>query len=266
MPGTRPAGLDRGAQALVGVGRRHADVDDRDVGAVRLDRATRASPSADGGHDLAAGLLEQAHQALAQQHRVLGEDYPHGTSAVGPRWARRSGLSTGELAVDRGDPVRQPGKAVALGGVRAAAAVVDRRPRPAGRRGRAPRPARAWRRCAWRRWPAPRRRRSRRRARTPRDSRGPGEVDVQGRPARCCARPARPGRRRRPRSTSTEGAMPRPRARSSSSVSRACSRAPATSVRAASGSVSMRRSAARGPSPAAPAAAAARRAGRAPGG
>ena len=61
----------------------------------RCSRTARTSegPSADRGDDLGAGLLEQPDQALPEQHRVLGEDYPHGRSAVS-RVGPPRGLST----------------------------------------------------------------------------------------------------------------------------------------------------------------------------
>jgi len=74
-------GLDGGAQTVVGEGRRHAHVDHGDVRAVLDDRVDQRRGVPDGGDDVAAGLAEQAHQPFAQQHRVLGQHYPHGTTA-----------------------------------------------------------------------------------------------------------------------------------------------------------------------------------------
>jgi hypothetical protein len=75
-PGGCAAQLDRRTQALVGVRRRHAHVDDRHVGPVLGDRLHQRRPVADRGDDLGAGLLEQPHQALPEQHRVVGQDGP----------------------------------------------------------------------------------------------------------------------------------------------------------------------------------------------
>src|SRR5690606_42046794 len=84
-----PAGADRhgGAEAVVGVGGRHADVDDAEVGAVALDDLDEALGVADGGDDLVAGVVEEADEPGPQQHRVLGDHDPHGSSTstvVGP--------------------------------------------------------------------------------------------------------------------------------------------------------------------------------------
>ena len=82
-----------GAQALVGVRRRHAHVDDGEVGLVALDGDEQGVAVADGGHDLLAGVDEQAGQAGSQEHGVLGDHDAHGSSTitvVGPP----AGLST----------------------------------------------------------------------------------------------------------------------------------------------------------------------------
>ena len=73
--------------------------------------------------DLEARLLEQAHHALAQQHRVVGHDYPHGILAVivVPRAGRRVDL---EAAVDDREPVGEAAQAGAVVRVGAADAVV----------------------------------------------------------------------------------------------------------------------------------------------
>ena len=68
------ADLARGAQALVGVRRGHADVDHGDVGLVGADLAQQVLGVAGLAGDLEARVLEQAHEALAQQHGVLGDD------------------------------------------------------------------------------------------------------------------------------------------------------------------------------------------------
>ena len=64
------------AESLVGLGRRHLDVDDRDVGFVRADLQEQIFGRTALADDLEALALEQACQALAQQHGVVGEDDP----------------------------------------------------------------------------------------------------------------------------------------------------------------------------------------------
>src|SRR3954447_26545140 len=96
------ADLERGAQSLVGLRRRHADVEDRDVGRARRHLfqevlGGRALPD-----DVEAGLAEQPHDALAQENIIVGDDHPHGRSAriVVPSpgrlvtWRRPSSAST----------------------------------------------------------------------------------------------------------------------------------------------------------------------------
>ena len=85
----RPAVADHQgrAQPLVGEGGRHPDVDDDRVRAVRGDRAQELLPVALGRGHLVPGLGEQPGQPLPQQHGVLRDHYPHGSSAamiVGP--------------------------------------------------------------------------------------------------------------------------------------------------------------------------------------
>src|SRR5439155_22106442 len=79
------ADLLRGAQALVRVGRRHADVDDRDVGGVEGHVAQQVVGRARLRCNLEARVLEQAADALAKQDGVVGKD------DAGP-WAARRGL------------------------------------------------------------------------------------------------------------------------------------------------------------------------------
>ncbi len=73
--------------------------------------------------DLHPGVLEQPHDALAQQDRVVGDDYAHGITArtVVPSAARADDL---EPAVERRNPVGEPAQARAGVGVGAADAVV----------------------------------------------------------------------------------------------------------------------------------------------
>ena len=68
--------MRRRLQALVGVVGRHADVDHRDVGAVRADLAQQVVAVAGLGDDVEAGVLEQPDHAGAQQHVVLADDDP----------------------------------------------------------------------------------------------------------------------------------------------------------------------------------------------
>ena len=68
----------RGPEALVGVGRRHPDVDDRDVGVVLADGDEERVGVADLGDDLEAGLDQQPGDPLAQEERVVGQDEPEG--------------------------------------------------------------------------------------------------------------------------------------------------------------------------------------------
>src|SRR5262249_42680629 len=75
------ADLRGGAQALVGVRRRHADVDDGDVGLVGVDLAQQVLGVARLADDLHAGVLEQPRDAFAQQHAVVGQPYTHGICA-----------------------------------------------------------------------------------------------------------------------------------------------------------------------------------------
>jgi hypothetical protein len=75
------------AQPLVGEGGRHPDVDDNRVRGIRGHRAQELLAVALGGGHLVPGLGEQPGQSLPQEHGVLGDDYPHGSSAamiVGP--------------------------------------------------------------------------------------------------------------------------------------------------------------------------------------
>ncbi len=61
------------AQPFVGVRRRHLDVHDRDVGAVRADLQQQVVGRAALPDDLEPLVGKQAGDALAQEHRVVGE-------------------------------------------------------------------------------------------------------------------------------------------------------------------------------------------------
>ena len=65
---------------LVGVRRRHADVDDRAIGLGRRDRAHQPVDVAGLADDLDAGAVEHAHDPLAGEHRVIGNDDSHASS------------------------------------------------------------------------------------------------------------------------------------------------------------------------------------------
>ncbi len=154
----------RGADALVGVGRRHPHVDDGEVGLVLADRPAQPVGVADGGDHRVPAVLEQPLEPVAQQRpgprrsrpaRQLRDDHGPLAGRAGDRHA----------AAQRGDAVGDPGQPRALRRHRAADAVVVHphdEAAVAARRGDVDgrRIARAWR-----RWRAPRWRRSRRRSR-----------------------------------------------------------------------------------------------------
>ena len=95
-PGRLRAGGDRRAQALVRVGRRHPHVDDRHVRAVPEHRLDQGGAITDRGHHLVTVLGEQADQALAQQHRVVGHDDPQ--PAAGRAVWRWPGAASGGVS------------------------------------------------------------------------------------------------------------------------------------------------------------------------
>ncbi len=69
----QPADRLRGTHALVASGRGHADVDDRDVGlgcGHALEQLLAAARLRDDAH---TGLLEEACDAVANEHRVVRE-------------------------------------------------------------------------------------------------------------------------------------------------------------------------------------------------
>src|SRR3954451_1745792 len=77
-----PADLVRGPDPLVGLGRRHADVDDRHVGSVLVDRGEQPLRVRRLGDDLDALAAHERCDALAQQPAVVGDHDAHGSSAV----------------------------------------------------------------------------------------------------------------------------------------------------------------------------------------
>ena len=233
-PGHRLPRLDGGPQPLVGVRRRHPDVDDGDVRAVLAHRPDERGAVADRGDHLGAGLLEQPDQALAEEDRVLGQDSPARQLRREPRRDRRGGCPRSARrrprAAGRPSPARpcpgastapplpssstttrsrpsvQPDLDPAGGGVAVLGHVGQRLADDEvggvlGDRGQ------------------------------PLGGQVDGQVDRDGERAAIAARAAA-----RPRSARTGGAMPRDRARSSSSVSRARPAASPSVARAASGS------------------------------
>jgi hypothetical protein len=76
-------GADRlgGDQALVGVGWRHADVDQRHVRASQADLPEQTLGVFGLGDHLDAGIAQQPDDALPGEQDVVGDDYAHGSSA-----------------------------------------------------------------------------------------------------------------------------------------------------------------------------------------
>ena len=68
----------RGAKALVGVGRRHPDVHDRDVRKVLAGRPQEVVGVADLSDHLEARVDQDARDAFAHEHGVVGKDEPQG--------------------------------------------------------------------------------------------------------------------------------------------------------------------------------------------
>src|SRR5215218_3669088 len=63
------------------MGRRHADVDDRDVGFMCPGLAHQLLPVPRLPDHFEPRLLEQPHDPFAEEDRVVGDDYPHGITA-----------------------------------------------------------------------------------------------------------------------------------------------------------------------------------------
>src|SRR5262249_4217868 len=74
--------LLRGDQALVGVGGRHLDVNDRDVGACQLHFAVQFPGCACLADDLEARLGQQPVEPVPEQHLVVCYHDSHGISAL----------------------------------------------------------------------------------------------------------------------------------------------------------------------------------------
>src|SRR5215212_1331792 len=81
------------AQALVGMRRRHADIDDRHVRRVapHLEHQLVGVPRLP--DDVEAGVGEDARDALTEKNGIIRDDYPHGISAR-MRVPRPGSLST----------------------------------------------------------------------------------------------------------------------------------------------------------------------------
>ena len=107
----QPAGLHGGAQPLVGVRRRHPDVDDRHVRPVASTTAsTSASPSPTAATTSCPLLGEQPHQPLPEQYGVVRDHHPHGAVVYHVRASASRAVRTLTAAVRRGSRSgRRPG-------------------------------------------------------------------------------------------------------------------------------------------------------------
>ena len=76
MPGKRSRISRAAREPFVGVRRRHADVDDRDLWLVHRDVPEQILGVPGLRDDVEARLAEQPRDALAQEHRVVGDDHP----------------------------------------------------------------------------------------------------------------------------------------------------------------------------------------------
>ena len=86
----KPSRISRAAtQALVGVGRRHADVDDRNVGLVHGHVAQQVVGRPGLADDDEADFLEQPHDPFAQEHRVVGDHDAPARAELRDRVAQR---------------------------------------------------------------------------------------------------------------------------------------------------------------------------------
>ncbi len=66
----------RGPKPFDGVGRWHPDVHDRDIRMVITGRLEQAHRVADLRYDVETRVHEQARDAFAHEHRIVGEDEP----------------------------------------------------------------------------------------------------------------------------------------------------------------------------------------------
>ena len=74
------ADLLRGNEPFVRVRRRHADVDDRNVRPFEADLPQQRRCVFDLSDYVDVCSFEKPHDPLAGEHRVLGDDYAHGSS------------------------------------------------------------------------------------------------------------------------------------------------------------------------------------------
>jgi hypothetical protein len=79
--GVAAADLLGGDEAVIASVWGHADIDECDVGAARVDHAYQLVGVAAAPSDLEAGVLEQAGESVAQQDLVIGDHDAHGSSA-----------------------------------------------------------------------------------------------------------------------------------------------------------------------------------------
>jgi hypothetical protein len=70
-----------GTEALVGVRRRHPDVDDRDVGVVARDLEDEVVGARCLRDDVDTGVAEQGRESVADEQAVVGDHDPHGITA-----------------------------------------------------------------------------------------------------------------------------------------------------------------------------------------
>ncbi len=73
--GPLAADLQRGLQALGGLGGRHPDIREHDVWTRRGDQRQQLLRVPRGARHVQAGVGQHPPQPFAQQHRVLGEDH-----------------------------------------------------------------------------------------------------------------------------------------------------------------------------------------------
>ena len=101
-----PADLDCRAQTFVGVGGRHSDVDDTEIGLVFGDGVEECIAVTDRGDHVEARVVEQSDDAVTEEHGVVGHDRSERSSSrvgkVTHRWLRSGrGGSRRRSASDR---------------------------------------------------------------------------------------------------------------------------------------------------------------------
>src|SRR5262245_60797755 len=80
---------DCAVEPFGGMGRRHANVDDRQIGTLLSHELEELGAVRGTAGDLEAAILQQARQSLAQQQVVIGEDDPSGSRPVWLGWHAR---------------------------------------------------------------------------------------------------------------------------------------------------------------------------------